>query len=85
MARSLLDEAEFVEIHVDTPLAVAETRDVKGLYKKARLGELKNFTGIDSPYEAPETPELRIDTVECDAERAADIVIEELRRRDCIP
>lgn len=85
LARSLLDEAEFVEIHVDTPLAVAETRDVKGLYKKARLGELKNFTGIDSPYEAPETPELRIDTVECDAERAADIVIEELRRRDCIP
>ncbi len=56
MARSLLGEGEFIEIHVDTPLEVAEQRDVKGLYRKARRGELKNFTGIDSPYEAPEAP-----------------------------
>jgi bifunctional enzyme CysN/CysC len=56
MARALLAEGEFIEVHVDTPLAVAEQRDVKGLYAKARRGELKNFTGIDSPYEAPERP-----------------------------
>ena len=72
MARSLLADGEFVEIHVDTPLEVAETRDVKGLYRKARRGELLNFTGIDSPYEAPEAPELRIDTLECNAEQTAD-------------
>ncbi len=80
LARSLLDEGEFIEVHVDTPLDVAESRDVKGLYKKARRGELKNFTGIDSPYEAPENPELRVNTVECDAEQAADRVIERLRQ-----
>jgi len=62
MARDLMGDREFIEVHVDTPLAVAEGRDRKGLYKKARRGELKNFTGIDSPYEAPEVPELRIDT-----------------------
>jgi bifunctional enzyme CysN/CysC len=80
LARSLLDEGEFIEVHVDTPLDVAESRDVKGLYKKARRGELKNFTGIDSPYEAPESPELRVNTVECDAGQAADRVIERLRQ-----
>jgi bifunctional enzyme CysN/CysC len=80
LARGLLDEGEFIEVHVDTPLDVAEGRDVKGLYKKARRGELKNFTGIDSPYEAPENPELRVNTVECDAEQAADRVIERLRQ-----
>ena len=80
LARGLLDEGEFIEVHVDTPLEVAEGRDVKGLYKKARRGELKNFTGIDSPYEAPENPELRVNTVECDAEQAADRVIERLRQ-----
>ena len=58
----MLPEGEFIEIFVDTPLAEAEKRDVKGLYAKARAGELANFTGIDSPYEAPETPEIRIDT-----------------------
>jgi bifunctional enzyme CysN/CysC len=79
LARGLLDEGEFIEVHVDTPLDVAEGRDVKGLYKKARRGELKNFTGIDSPYEAPENPELRVNTVECDAQQAADRVIERLR------
>jgi bifunctional enzyme CysN/CysC len=79
MARRLLDEGEFVEIHVDTPLDVAEQRDVKGLYRKARRGELKNFTGIDSPYEPPPRPELRVDTVECSPDQAADRVIVRLR------
>ena len=62
MARALFGEGEFLEVYVDTPLAEAERRDVKGLYKKARRGELKNFTGIDSPYEAPEHPEIYVDT-----------------------
>jgi bifunctional enzyme CysN/CysC len=80
MARSLVGDGEFMEIFVDTPLAVAETRDVKGLYRKARRGELSNFTGIDSPYEAPESPELTVNTVECDANEAADAVIALLQR-----
>jgi bifunctional enzyme CysN/CysC len=79
MARGLVGPGEFVEVHIDTSLAVAEGRDVKGLYRKARRGELSNFTGIDSPYEAPENPELRINTVECTAEEAADIVIARMR------
>jgi bifunctional enzyme CysN/CysC len=85
LARSLVGEGEFIEIHVDTPLNVAESRDVKGLYKKARRGELANFTGIDSPYEAPENPDLRIDTTDLTAERAADRVIEMLRERGILP
>ena len=80
MARSLVGEGEFIEVHVDTPLDVVEQRDVKGLYKKARRGELRNFTGIDSPYEAPESPELRVNTATCTAEQAADQVIERLRQ-----
>ncbi|MFT3822128.1 MAG: sulfate adenylyltransferase subunit CysN [Rubrivivax sp.] len=84
LARSLLVEGEFIEIHVDTPLAVAESRDVKGLYAKARRGELKNFTGIDSPYEPPEAPELRVDTAQASAEAAADAVIALLRQRGMI-
>jgi bifunctional enzyme CysN/CysC len=84
LARSLVQDGEFIEVHVDTPLDVAEGRDVKGLYKKARKGELANFTGIDSPYEAPETPEVRIDTVELTAERAADLIVEMLRSRGVI-
>jgi bifunctional enzyme CysN/CysC len=80
MARSLVAEGEFVEIHVDTPIEVAEQRDVKGLYAKARRGELKNFTGIDSPYEAPEHPELRLDTVTMTPDEAADRIVEYLRR-----
>ncbi len=79
LARSLLAEGEFVEIHVDTPLEVAEERDVKGLYRKARRGELRNFTGIDSPYEPPEAPELRLNTVHTTPEQAADAVIVKLR------
>ena len=75
MARSLLDDGEFIEIYVDTPLEEAERRDVKGLYKKARAGELKNFTGIDSPYEAPTDPEITVNTVELSAEEAADVVL----------
>jgi bifunctional enzyme CysN/CysC len=72
MARALFAEGEFVEVHVDTPLAVAEARDVKGLYAKARAGELRNFTGIDSPYEAPESPEVVLDTMAESPEVLAD-------------
>lgn len=75
MARNMMTEGEFIEIHVDTPLDVAEQRDVKGLYKRARAGEIKNFTGIDSPYEAPEDPEITINTVEQSPEDAADAII----------
>ena len=78
MVRGMLPEGEFVEIFIDTPLAEAEKRDVKGLYKKARAGQLKNFTGIDSPYEAPETPEIRIDTTAMTPEEAADLIIDRL-------
>ena len=81
MVRAMMAEGEFVEIFVDTPLAEAERRDVKGLYAKARAGDLPNFTGIDSPYEAPEQPELRIDTTAMTAEEAADKVVEELMKR----
>jgi bifunctional enzyme CysN/CysC len=81
MARTLLADGEFIEIFVSTPLGVAEQRDPKGLYKKARRGELKNFTGIDSPYEAPENPELTIDTTATTPEAAADLVIGMLEDR----
>ncbi|GGD54075.1 sulfate adenylyltransferase subunit CysN [Croceicoccus pelagius] len=75
MVRDMLAEGEFIEIFVDTPLEVAEQRDVKGLYKKARSGQLKNFTGIDSPYEAPENPEIRVNTVEMTPEEAAEHIV----------
>jgi bifunctional enzyme CysN/CysC len=75
LARDLLEPGEFIEVFVDTPLAVAEARDVKGLYKKARSGQLKNFTGVDSPYEAPESPELRIDTTAIDPVEAAERIV----------
>jgi bifunctional enzyme CysN/CysC len=75
MVRAMLPPGEFVEIFVDTPLAVAEARDVKGLYKKARSGQLKNFTGIDSPYEAPAAPEIRVNTVEMTVEEAAEHIV----------
>ncbi|XGA79191.1 sulfate adenylyltransferase subunit CysN [Halomonas sp. CH40] len=84
MARDLLDEGEFIEIFVDTPLDVAEERDPKGLYKKARRGELQNFTGIDSAYEAPESAEIHLHTEKMQPEEAADAVIKALRERGLI-
>lgn len=78
MVRGMLPVGEFVEIFIDTPLAEAEARDVKGLYKKARAGELKNFTGIDSPYEAPEKPDIRIDTTRVSPEDAAEMIVEQV-------
>ncbi len=75
MVRAMLPDGEFIEIFVDTPLEVAEARDVKGLYKKARSGALKNFTGIDSPYEAPVNPEIRVNTVEMTPAEAAEHII----------
>ena len=78
MVRAMIPPGEFLEVFIDTPLAEAERRDVKGLYAKARAGELKNFTGIDSPYETPLNPELRIDTTSMSAEVAADAIVEAL-------
>ncbi len=78
MVRDMLEPGEFVEIFVDTPLEVAEARDVKGLYKKARAGDLKNFTGIDSPYEAPGNPEIRVNTVDMTPEEAARFIIQQI-------
>jgi bifunctional enzyme CysN/CysC len=75
MAREMLEDGEFVEVYVETPLAVAEQRDVKGLYKKARAGDLKNFTGIDSPYEAPENAELTVDTTTLSPVEAAETIV----------
>jgi bifunctional enzyme CysN/CysC len=80
MARALFGPGEFHEVHVDTPIAIAESRDPKGLYKKARRGELKNFTGIDSPYEAPETPEIYLDTTRQTSEQSAEAIVEYLER-----
>ena len=74
MVREMFAPGEFIEVHIDAPLAVAEGRDPKGLYAKARAGELANFTGIDSPYELPEQPELRIDTTRMNAEEAAELI-----------
>jgi bifunctional enzyme CysN/CysC len=81
MARELLAEGEFLEVYVETPLALAEQRDVKGLYAKARRGELRNFTGIDSPYEEPEAPEIRVDTSALSAEQSADLIVRKLHER----
>ena len=85
MARELVEAHEFIEVFVDTPLAVAETRDPKGLYKKARRGELKNFTGIDSPYEAPEHAEVWIDTTHLSPSDAARVVLDRLRGAGIVP
>ena len=81
MARDLLPPGEFLEVFIDTPLVEAEKRDVKGLYKKARRGEIKHFTGISSPYEEPENPELRIDTTKLSAEQAAELIVAQLEDR----
>ena len=84
MARSRVAAGRFCEVFIDTPLVVAEERDPKGLYKKARSGDLKNFTGIDSPYEAPTAPELRVDTTQLKPEMAAEAVIAQLRQMGLI-
>jgi bifunctional enzyme CysN/CysC len=84
MSRELVEQNEFIEIFVDTPIGVAEERDPKGLYKKARRGELKNFTGIDSPYEPPENPEIRIDTTAQSPEQAAELIVSHLVARGII-
>jgi bifunctional enzyme CysN/CysC len=78
MIRAMLPQGEFIEIFVDTPLHVAEARDVKGLYKKARAGDLKNFTGIDSPYEPPEHPEIRVNTVAMTPAEAAEFIVRQI-------
>ena len=78
MVRKMIATGEFYEIHIDTALAAAESRDVKGLYKKARAGQLKNFTGIDSPYEAPTAAEIHIDTSKLSADEAADLIVSHL-------
>jgi bifunctional enzyme CysN/CysC len=84
LARELLAEGEFIEVFVDTPLAVAEKRDTKGLYRKARRGELQHFTGVDSPYEVPEHAEICLDTTQLAADAAADLILQELSRRGVI-
>jgi bifunctional enzyme CysN/CysC len=84
MARELVDEGEFIEVFVDAPLAVAEARDCKHLYERARRGEIHNFTGIDSPYEPPEAPEIHVDTTTVSPEQAAATILEEFRRRGII-
>ncbi|MCX4190240.1 adenylyl-sulfate kinase [Methylophaga sp. OBS3] len=84
MVRDLMPEGEFVEIHMDTPLAVCETRDPKGLYQKARRGEIKNFTGIDSAYESPEKPEIVLNTAEFDIDTCAEQVISYLKQKNII-
>ena len=81
LVRKMLPEDEFIEIFVDTPLAEAEKRDPKGLYAKARAGEIKNFTGIDSPYEVPDDAEIVIDTTAMSADEAADLIVAELSSR----
>lgn len=84
MVRDLVETNEFVEIHMATPLSVCEQRDPKGLYKKAREGQIKNFTGIDSVYEAPESAEITLNTAENDIESCVDIVIDYLRANHII-
>lgn len=84
MARSLVGSGEFIEIFVDTPLAVAESRDVKGLYDRARKGQIKDFTGIDSPYEIPENPEIRVDTTAMSADQSAQAILDYLAVNEII-
>ena len=79
-----MTESEFVEIFVDTPLAECERRDPKGLYRRARDGKLANFTGIDSPYETPETPDIHLNTTEMSLEQEIETVMKALRNRGVI-
>jgi bifunctional enzyme CysN/CysC len=85
MARQLVETQEFIEVYVNTPLAIAESRDPKGLYGKARRGELKNFTGVDSPYEAPEHAELELDTTRMDAAEAVETILQRLKQMGIVP
>jgi adenylyl-sulfate kinase len=84
LVRDLVSEFEFIEVHIATPIDVCESRDPKGLYKKARAGEIKNFTGIDSDYELPENPEIVVNTAELDIEHCADLVIDYLKKHQMI-
>ena len=84
MVRDMLDDGSFIEVFVDAPLELCIQRDPKGLYKKAQAGEIKNFTGFDSPYETPEAPELHLRTGEMSADEAAEQVIEQLIRQGLI-
>lgn len=84
LAKSKLDESEFIEVFIDTPIEVCEQRDPKGLYKMARAGEIKNFTGIDSSYEAPEQPQIHINTAEKSIEQCAQQVIDYLLEKQFI-
>ncbi|MEI2386556.1 sulfate adenylyltransferase subunit CysN [Breoghania sp. JC706] len=84
MARELVEEGEFIEVFVDTPLEECQLRDPKGLYKKAAEGKIKNFTGIDSPYEAPENAEIRLDTTGADPDALADRIVADLKNRGII-
>jgi len=79
--RSMVEEGEFIEIFIDTPIEICAKRDPKGLYKRAKRGEIKNFTGIDSIYEAPKNPEIRIDTTQYSIEESADIIVNYLKER----
>tara|TARA_B110000196_G_scaffold87258_1_gene75674 strand:+ start:204 stop:836 length:633 start_codon:yes stop_codon:yes gene_type:complete len=85
MVRDLVNEMEFVEVYMGTPLSTCEERDPKGLYQKARKGEIKNFTGIDSEYEVPENPEVVLDTSTMSVEDCADAVIEYLKAKGYLP
>ena len=85
LARQLMEDGEFLEVYVSTPLAVAESRDPKGLYKKARAGLIKNFTGISSPYEPPETPDITVDTSRMTPEDAAAAILKVLEDRGVVP
>jgi len=80
MVRHMMASGEFIEVYIDTPISVAGERDVKGLYAKARSGELKNFTGVDSPYEAPDSPEIHIKTTDVSVDEAAEQIIAYLFR-----
>jgi len=82
--RKIMQDGDFIEVHVDAPVEVCEQRDVKGLYKKARAGEIKEFTGISAPYEAPEKPELRLDTTGLSVEQSARQIIGSLEQRGII-
>ena len=84
-ARSLHEAGKFIEVFVDAPLTVLEDRDPKGLYKKARAGEIPEFTGISAPYEAPENPEIHLDTSKMNIEDCADAVIQYLEEKEIIP